>query len=272
MATIVRTWLVGPFAIMPAMWRFGADGIPEPVGCPLLADRGPASLHRSRRARVEDQHTLVSTDADSPGDSSPAICSAHTCSVFDTVGPLGGAVIPLVSTGLEPTHNAFLPASVEPIRMHPRAEAFASQAADEYGIEVTVKEFDEGTKTAEDAAAVVGCDVAQIASGLVFDADGDPVMVVTSGANRVSEDQLAAHLGAEGVDMADPDLVRAATGYGIGGVPPFCHEHCVPVLIDPKLLAFDEVWAAAGTPQAVFPIDPEELVAAANASPASVTE
>ena len=71
--------------------------------------------------------------------------------------------------------------------------------------------------------------------------------------------------------MADPDLVRAATGYGIGGVPPFCHEQCVPVLIDPTLLAFDEVWAAAGTPQAVFPIDPEELVAAANASPAAVT-
>jgi prolyl-tRNA editing enzyme YbaK/EbsC (Cys-tRNA(Pro) deacylase) len=156
--------------------------------------------------------------------------------------------------------------------MHPRAEEFAECAAAEHGIEVVVEEFDEGTKTAEDAAAVVDCDVAQIASGLVFAADGDPVMVITSGANRVNEDRLAAHLGADAVEMADPELVRAATGYGIGGVPPFCHERHVPVLLDPTLRQFDEVWAAAGTPQAVFPIDPDELVAAADATPADVTE
>jgi prolyl-tRNA editing enzyme YbaK/EbsC (Cys-tRNA(Pro) deacylase) len=156
--------------------------------------------------------------------------------------------------------------------MHSRAEAFAECTAEEYGIEVVVAEFDEGTKTAEDAAVVVGCDVAQIASGLVFAADGEPVMVVTSGANRVSEDRLAAHLGAESVEMADPDLVREATGYGIGGVPPFCHDRHVPRLIDPTLLEFDAVWAAAGTPQTVFRIDPDELVAAADASLADVTE
>ncbi len=156
--------------------------------------------------------------------------------------------------------------------MHPRAEEFARRAADEYGLNVTVEEFDEGTKTAEDAAAVVGCDVAQIASGLVFDAAGDPVMVITSGANRVSEDRLAVHLGADGVEMADPELVREVTGYGIGGVPPFCHDRNLPVLIDPTLLEFDQVWAAAGTPQAVFPIDPDDLVEAADGTPAAVTE
>lgn len=156
--------------------------------------------------------------------------------------------------------------------MHPRAEEFRKQAADQYGVEVDVHEFDEGTKTAEDAAAVVGCDVAQIASGLVFEADGEPVMVITSGANRVSEEKLAAHLGATSVSMADPELVRSATGYGIGGVPPFCHEGEFPVLIDPTLTDQTEVWAAAGTPETVFPIDPKRLVDIAGATPADVVE
>jgi Cys-tRNA(Pro) deacylase len=156
--------------------------------------------------------------------------------------------------------------------MHPRAEAFAEQAAEQFGLTVDVHEFDEGTKTAADAAEVVGCDVAQIASGLVFDADGEAVMVVTSGANRVSETELAAVVGADEVAMADPDLVREATGYAIGGVPPFCHDTAVPVYVDETLLGFAEVWAAAGTPQTVFPIDPERLVELAGATPAAVAE
>lgn len=156
--------------------------------------------------------------------------------------------------------------------MHPRAAEFREQAADEHGVSVEVHEFEEGTKTAEDAAAVVGCDVAQIASGLVFEADGDPVMVITSGANRVSEEKLGAFLEAASVSMADPELVREVTGYGIGGVPPFCHEREIEVLIDPTLTEHDEVWAAAGTPEAVFPIDPSRLVDVAGATPADVTE
>jgi Cys-tRNA(Pro) deacylase len=156
--------------------------------------------------------------------------------------------------------------------MHPRAEAFAEEAAEQFGLAVDVHEFDEGTKTAADAAEVVGCDVAQIASGLVFDADGEAVMVVTSGANRVSETELAAVVGADEVAMADPDLVREATGYAIGGVPPFCHDTAVPVYVDETLLGFAEVWAAAGTPQTVFPIDPERLVELAGATPAAVAE
>lgn len=156
--------------------------------------------------------------------------------------------------------------------MHPRAAEFREQAADEYGVSVEVHEFEEGTKTAEDAAAVVGCDVAQIASGLVFEVDGEPVMVITSGANRVSEGKLGAHLEATAVSMADPELVREATGYGIGGVPPFCHEREIEVLIDQTLTEHDEVWAAAGTPEAVFPIDPSRLVDVSGATPADVTE
>jgi prolyl-tRNA editing enzyme YbaK/EbsC (Cys-tRNA(Pro) deacylase) len=156
--------------------------------------------------------------------------------------------------------------------MHPRAEEFATQASEQFGFDVEIHEFEEGTKTAADAAAVVGCDVAQIASGLVFVADDEPVMVITSGANRVSEERLADVLGADGVEMADPETVREATGYGIGGVPPFCHEQEIRVLIDETLLAHDEVWAAGGTPETVFPIDPDELVALADATPAAVAE
>ena len=154
--------------------------------------------------------------------------------------------------------------------MHPRVREFSDAVRDRYGIEIEPYEFDEGTKTAEDAAEAIGCDVAQIASSLVFVADGDPVIIVTSGANRVSEDRLADALGADSVRMAEPDEVRAATGWSIGGVPPFCHESDLPVLLDETLLAHDEVWAAAGTPQGVFPIAPDRIVEIAGATPAAV--
>ncbi|MFB6311949.1 MAG: YbaK/EbsC family protein [Salinirussus sp.] len=156
--------------------------------------------------------------------------------------------------------------------MHPRAEAFADCAAEKHGLDIEVHEFEEGTKTAEDAAERVGCAVEQIASGLVFEADGQPVMVITSGANRVNETALAAYLDADSVAMADPELVRETTGFGIGGVPPFCHERHLRVLIDPTLTQQDVVWAAAGTPEAIFPIKPETLVDVAEATPADVTE
>ncbi len=156
--------------------------------------------------------------------------------------------------------------------MHPRAEAFAERAAEEHGVEVDVHEFDEGTETAADAAEVVGCEVAQIASGLVFVVDGEPTVVITSGANRVDEDRLADAMDAGSAAMADPETVRAATGYAIGGVAPFCHETDLPVLIDETLLDHEEVWAAAGTPETVFPIDPERLAAAAGATPVDVAE
>ena len=159
--------------------------------------------------------------------------------------------------------------------MHPTAERFADAAAEQYGVDVDVHEFDDGTKTAADAAAAIGCDVAQIASSLVFVADGEPVVVVTSGANRVSEARVADAVGASGaeaVDMAGPDEVKAATGWSIGGVPPICHETDVPVLLDRTLLDHETVWAAAGTPEAVWPIAPDRLVELADAQVADVAE
>jgi prolyl-tRNA editing enzyme YbaK/EbsC (Cys-tRNA(Pro) deacylase) len=115
--------------------------------------------------------------------------------------------------------------------------------------------------------------VGQIASSLVFDVDGESVVVLTSGANRVSEAKLAAHFGADegDVSMADPETVRETTGWAIGGVPPFCHARAVPVLFDESLAEYETVWAAAGTPRSVFPIAPEEVRRASDAEPADVT-
>lgn len=158
--------------------------------------------------------------------------------------------------------------------MHPRTEEFVERARDRYGFEVEVHEFSEGTKTAAEAAEAVGCDIAQIASSIAFRAGGELVVVVTSGANRVSEAKLANVVGVSRSDvgMADADEVKEQLGWSIGGVPPFCHESEVLVYLDQALTAFDTVWAAAGTPEAVFPIDPETLRELANAEPIDVAE
>jgi prolyl-tRNA editing enzyme YbaK/EbsC (Cys-tRNA(Pro) deacylase) len=158
--------------------------------------------------------------------------------------------------------------------MHPRAEAFAEAARERYGFDPDVHQFDAGTRTAEAAARAVGCEVGQIASSLAFDADGDLVVVVTSGANRVSESKLAGVLGVpeDAVGMADADRIRSELGWSIGGVPPICHDSSVPVYMDETLLEYDEVWAAAGTPEAVFPVSPGRIRDLADATPVDVAE
>ena len=158
--------------------------------------------------------------------------------------------------------------------MHPRAEEFRKRADGEHGFEVDVHEFPEGTKTAADAAEAVGCDVEQIASGIVLSADGGLVVVVTSGANRVDTSRVAVLLGVDdaAVSMGDADEIKTTLGWSIGGVPPFCHEADVPVFMDETLTRHGEVWAAAGTPEAVFPIDPERLRELSEATVASVAE
>ncbi len=155
--------------------------------------------------------------------------------------------------------------------MDERAAAFRREAADRYGLSIEVEQFPEGTETAAEAADVVGCTLAQIASSLVFVADGTPVVVVTSGANRVDEGRLAAFLDATDVRMASTGEVTEATGYSVGGVPPFCHDGDPTVLVDRTLLDHETVWAAAGTPETLFPVAPGRLVEAANATPVEVT-
>jgi len=156
--------------------------------------------------------------------------------------------------------------------MHERAADFAERAAAELDVDVDVNEFPEGTKTAADAAEAIGCDVTQIASSLAFVADGQLLVVVTSGANRVDESRLAEIRGvdASAVRMAEPDEVKETLGWSIGGVPPFCHDADVPVYLDGTLADRETVWAAAGTPTAVFPIAPDRLRRLADAEVVTV--
>ena len=125
-------------------------------------------------------------------------------------------------------------------------------------IGVTVKQFPAGTRTAVDAAKAVGCDVGQIVKSLVFVAAGRPVVALVSGANRLDEGRLAAVAGSP-VTKADAEIARTATGYAIGGVPPFGYTSDVPVFMDRDLLDHEVVWAAAGRPDSVFEIAPERL-------------
>lgn len=133
-------------------------------------------------------------------------------------------------------------------------------AAAGHGLDLAIAEFPEGTRTAADAAAAVGCAVDQIVKSMIFAADDSLILALTSGAHQVDPEALARLAGAERCGRADPDQVRATTGFAIGGVPPFGHDHPVRTWIDPHLLDFDEVWAAAGTPRHVFPISPRRLV------------
>lgn len=143
--------------------------------------------------------------------------------------------------------------------MHPNVTRLTAAAAD-LGLTVVTRSFPEGTRTAEDAATAIGCEVGQIVKSLVFLLDGAPVIALVSGANRLDEQRLATALGGGTVGRADADTVRAATGYPIGGVPPLGHTASLPTAIDEDLLGHDEVWAAAGTPRDVFPVAPADLV------------
>ena len=133
-------------------------------------------------------------------------------------------------------------------------------AAREAGLEITTRRFPEGTKTAADAAAAIGVSVGQIVKSLVFAVDGEIVMAYVSGANQLDEKKLAAAAGGAKCSRVDADAVRAATGYPIGGVPPFGHSTQLRVFVDPDLLQYDEVWAAAGTWNDNFGANPNDIV------------
>ncbi|MFM9119992.1 MAG: YbaK/EbsC family protein [Acidimicrobiaceae bacterium] len=135
-------------------------------------------------------------------------------------------------------------------------------AAREAGLEITTRRFPDGTKTAADAAAAIGVVVGQIVKSLVFGVDNEIVMALVSGSNQLDEKKLAAAAGGSKCSRVDADAVRAATGYPIGGVPPFGHSTQLRVFVDPDLLQYDEVWAAAGTWHDVFGIEPHKLVEA----------
>ena len=130
------------------------------------------------------------------------------------------------------------------------------------GVEVAPKEFSESTRTAAEAAAAIGVELGQIVKSLVFSVDGVPVMALVRGDRQLAEAKLA--LAAGGLEARRPDAatVREATGFPVGGVPPFGHTMPLRLFVDQGLLDFEEVWAAAGTPHVNFPVDPKLLIAA----------
>ena len=142
---------------------------------------------------------------------------------------------------------------------HPTALR-TSQLLRAAGIDTNVVEFEQPTRTSVEAAAAIGCSVAEIAKSIVFRGreSGQAVVVIASGDNRVSEAKVAAKLG-EPLTRADADFVRTATGYAIGGVAPIGHAQPVKLLLDEDLQRFETVWAAGGTPFSVFPLRPDQL-------------
>ncbi len=127
------------------------------------------------------------------------------------------------------------------------------------GPQFSVLEFEQTTATSADAAAAIGCTLSQIAKSLVFRGrSGRSILVVASGSNRVDEKRVGSHIG-EKIERADADFVRQMTGYAIGGVAPIGHTVAPTVLLDTDLKAFDTIWAAAGTPNAVFRLTPADL-------------
>ena len=142
--------------------------------------------------------------------------------------------------------------------------------AEASGLDVEVQRYPDGTRTAADAAAAVGCKVDQIVKSLVFMADVRPILILCSGARRVDEEKLADYIGTE-IRIAGASEVRAATGSAIGGTPPLGHTVPLKTVVDPHLMEFEEIWAAAGTPDSVFPIQPKELVKATSGAVVAVT-
>jgi len=130
-----------------------------------------------------------------------------------------------------------------------------------FGLALSVVEFPDSTRTAQDAAAAIGCKVEQIVKSLIFQRQpsGRPILITASGGNRVNEKRIQEIIG-EKILRADANFVREVTGYPIGGVPPLGHSQKIDAIIDQDLLQYEEIWAAAGTPNAVFRLEPEQLV------------
>ena len=130
----------------------------------------------------------------------------------------------------------------------------------ETGLKLTVQEFADSTRTAQEAADRVGSEIGQIVKSLVFrgSTTGSPILVLTSGANRVDEKRLSAYV-SEPIERADAEFVREVTGFAIGGVPPVGHAQALNTFLDEDLMGYQTIWAAAGTPNAVFELTPGEL-------------
>jgi prolyl-tRNA editing enzyme YbaK/EbsC (Cys-tRNA(Pro) deacylase) len=164
---------------------------------------------------------------------------------------------------------------MEPMQLHPNALAVqdaldAAGARNAEGHPCLVRILPDAVHTAVAAAAALGVHVGQIANSLVFDVDGEAVLVLTSGAHRVDTAKVAGQLGATSVRRASPDFVRQHTGQVIGGVAPLGHPKQVRTVVDTALADYDQIWAAGGIPQAVFPVTYPELVRITSGTPTEV--
>jgi Cys-tRNA(Pro) deacylase len=160
---------------------------------------------------------------------------------------------------------------VESAPLHRNVDRVVAAAA-ERGVTIEPRPFPESTRTAAEAAAAIGVPVGAIVKTLVFVVDGEPVVALVSGDNQLDEKKLAVLAGGARCRRPDASVVREATGFPIGGVPPFGHARDLPVFVDEDLLAFEEVWAAAGTPHVNFAITPGELVRATGGTTASLAK
>ena len=157
--------------------------------------------------------------------------------------------------------------------MKPATSSSALKVQAVLGEGFEVLEFETSTRTAADAAAAIGCGVGQIAKSLIFRAvdSGRPVLAIASGSVRVDEKRLSELLG-EKIGRADTEFVREQTGFAIGGVPPVGHRRASVIFIDETLLGFETIWAAGGTPNAVFRLRPDDLVRLTGGTVASIAK
>jgi len=144
-------------------------------------------------------------------------------------------------------------------KLHPNVVRVV-EAARALGLDIEPRRFPDGTKTASDAAAAIGVEIGQIVKSLIFAVDGEVVLAYVSGANQLDEKKLALAAGGATCSRVDADVVREVTGFPIGGVPPFGHTTQLRVFVDPDLLQYDEVWAAAGTWNDNFGAAPADIV------------
>ncbi|MBV7272952.1 YbaK/EbsC family protein [Clostridium thailandense] len=144
-------------------------------------------------------------------------------------------------------------------------------ALNKFGLELDVMELSDSTRTAQEAANTIGCTVSQIAKSLIFKGKTSkrPILIIASGTNRVNEKSIKEHIG-EKLEKANADFVLEHTGFAIGGIPPIGHKNPIATLIDNDLMQYEEIWAAAGTPNAVFKLTPKVLVEITNGEVISI--
>jgi Cys-tRNA(Pro) deacylase len=155
--------------------------------------------------------------------------------------------------------------------LHPASQKVL-EAARQLGLQINIRQFEQSTRTAQEAADAIGASLGQIVKSLVFLADDQPILVLASGPNRTDTAKLARQAGAREVRRASAEQVQAATGFAIGGVPPLGHPQPLPIYLDRDLLQYDTVWASAGTPNTVFAVEPRRLAQASAAVIADLKE